>query len=207
MGYSLPVNEARLRRVGRYLIVAAIVGVLAVQYVRAIGPSAIDQRAAACHALDPTPFSSALAKLPSPAPALSLRTLDGAEVTLAGLRGRAVLVNFWLPSCEPCEREMPSMETLATTLAPEGVSVLAVAEAPADAVRAFFPHGTPLQVLLDRRAPGQGAGEIAHRFGTEKYPESYLIDRRGVVRYYFVNQRDWASAQALACVRSILEEN
>jgi cytochrome c biogenesis protein CcmG, thiol:disulfide interchange protein DsbE len=200
------VTEARIRRTARYLIVALSVGVLMVQYVRAIGPAAGDQRPSPCQELEPTPFSAALGKLPAAAPGFALADLAGASVPLESLRGQVVLLNFWQPSCKPCVAEMPAMEELQARLGPDGLTVLAVAEAGGDAVRAFFPRGTGMTVLLDERGGGRGVGSAAHRYGTDRFPESYLIDRRGVVRYYFVNQRDWAAPAALDCVRSILEE-
>ena len=66
-----------------------------------------------------------------------------------------------------------------------------------DAIRGFFPSGTPLTVLLDptREVPG--------RFGTSKFPESFLIDPSGRVRHAFINQRDWSIPEAAACIEDV----
>ena len=48
-------------------------------------------------------------------------------------------------------------------------------------------------------------GPIGHAYGVEKVPESFLIDRDGIVRYYLVNKRDWNNAAARTCLRSVLD--
>ena len=57
----------------------------------------------------------------SPAPGFELdRSGDGAPISLADLRGRVVLINFWATWCKPCEDEIPAMERLYRQLQPKG---------------------------------------------------------------------------------------
>jgi thiol-disulfide isomerase/thioredoxin len=90
--------------------------------------------------------------LPDVAPPLALTALDGAEVDLAKLRGRTVVVNFWATWCPPCRMELPTLTSFAAAH-PE-VSVLYVAaDGTPDALRAFadahgMPHGSVL--IADR---------------------------------------------------------
>ena len=75
------------------------------------------------------------------------------------------------------------------------------------AVRAFFREGTNLSVVLD--PTGKKAGEVgaaARGWGTEKLPETYLIDKQGDIRYYFMNKRDWRSPSAIRCLRALADE-
>jgi thiol-disulfide isomerase/thioredoxin len=69
-----------------------------------------------------------------------------------------------------------------------------------------MPAGTPYQVYLDPPAGGGNIGTVASRWGTEAVPESFLIDRDGMVRYYFVNKRDWRSAVAQTCLKAVIAE-
>ncbi|MGH7536174.1 MAG: TlpA disulfide reductase family protein, partial [Gemmatimonadales bacterium] len=60
------------------------------------------------------------------APEFALATADGKKVTLAGLRGQVVLLNFWATWCPPCREEMPSMERLHQEFREQGLAVLAL---------------------------------------------------------------------------------
>lgn len=197
------------RKLIGYAIVAILVAIMAVQYVRAVGPATEQERRSACVALRPTPFNSALGKLPTPAPALAAQDYTGKMVDLGAYRGRVTLVSFWAPWCPPCVEELPALERLQGRLGGEPFTVLALASMPAwPKVRDFFPKGTNLTVLLD--PPPGGAegtsGALAARFGTDQLPEAYLIDKQGNIRYYFVNKRDWDSQAAMQCMRSLIEE-
>lgn len=56
-----------------------------------------------------------------------------------------------------------------------------------------------MRVLID---PSR---KIPRSYGTEKFPESYLIDQHGVVRFRFINKRNWASPVAQSCIQSVLK--
>ncbi len=99
------------------------------------------------------------------------------------------------------------MERLQGAISSDDFAILALSSDPTwEPVRRFFPSGTSMTVLLDPPAEGENLGKIARSFGTERWPDSYLIDREGRVRYYFVNRRDWDSPSALACVGALLRE-
>jgi thiol-disulfide isomerase/thioredoxin len=109
-------------------------------------------------------------------------------------------VNFWATWCKTCVVEMPSMEKLALKMRNKNFRLVAVSvDDTWQDVRSFFPRGTQLQVLLD---PSR---DIPKKFGTEKFPESFLIDRDGNVRYYVISDRDWSRPEVGACIESLLE--
>ena len=123
----------------------------------------------------------------SRAPEFSLPSLDGGAVSLAGLRGRVVLVNFWATWCEPCKEEMPAMERLYQAWREGGFELLAISvgEAP-EPVREFRDAlGLSFPVLLDADK------SVSRRYQTFRFPESYLIDRDGVVVERYVGPRQW----------------
>ena len=71
---------------------------------------------------------------------------------------------------------------------------------------AGLPRGTPFQVLLDRPAgKDDHIGQIAAAWGITAVPESALIDRKGNLRAYFANKRDWSSPVAETCLRSVID--
>lgn len=70
------------------------------------------------------PLAAQPAPALSQAPALGLRDLNGATQSLAALRGRIVVVNFWATWCVPCKEEMPLLSGVAADYAPRGVTVI-----------------------------------------------------------------------------------
>jgi peroxiredoxin len=196
-------------RLKKRLLTGAAVAVtllLAVQYLRLLRPAQAREIQAACRYLDPSP-SEALGQLPGPEIDFSLKDHAGNPVKLSDLRGKVVLLNFWASWCVTCEAEKGSMEALQRKFDREELLVLKVAsDSDWDKVRARFPNGTPLTVLLDPPAEEGDTGTIARKYGVKKVPETFLIDRRGTVRHYFVNKRDWSTSAVETCLRSVLDE-
>ena len=117
------------------------------------------------------------------APEFSLPSLKGPEVSLASYKGKVVLVDFWAQWCEPCKRELPQLEQLARQYAARGVVILAVNidKQRENAERMAKQLGiATVDVLLDP------AGSVAGQFDPPKMPTSYVVDKRGIVR--FVNE-------------------
>jgi peroxiredoxin len=195
------------RKVAGYFIVATLLGILVVQYVRALPASVQDDRTASCRALNPMPFNPKLGKLPAKAPDFKAQDHTGQMASLAAYRGKVVFLNFWQTACPPCKDEMPAMEALERHIGREDFVVLALSSDPTwEPVRSFFPHGTEMTVLLDPPVEDENLGSIAKSYGTERWPDTYLIDREGNVRYYYVNKRRWDSENAVACINALLHE-
>ena len=64
----------------------------------------------------------------------------------------------------------------------------------------------PFKVFLDPPEGDGNIGKIAASWGIKAVPESALIDRKGNIRAYFVNKRDWESPVAETCLRSVIDE-
>lgn len=185
---------------------AAATLLLAVEYLRILKPAQAREIQAACRGLMPSP-SRALGKLPGPAPDFTAQDHTGKQVKLSDFRGRVVLLNFWASWCTTCEAEKPSMEELQREFDRDDLVVLKVAsDSDWNKVKERFPSGTPLTVLVDPPKEEGETGPIARRYGVSKVPESFLIDRDGIVRHYFVNKRDWSSGVVATCLRSVLDE-
>ena len=108
-----------------------------------------------------------------------------------------MLVSFWATWCPPCVEEMPSLEDLARRLGDKATVLTVSVDESWDAIRGFFPRGTPLTVLLD---PSR---QVPARWGTSQFPESFLVDPTGHVRYAFINQRNWSIPEATACIEDV----
>ena len=68
------------------------------------------------------------------------------------------------------------------------------------------PGGVPYRVVLDKDSEYGSVGPIGQSWGIKAVPESFLIDRLGRIRYYFVNKRDWNASIAHTCLQSVIDE-
>ena len=111
-------------------------------------------------------------------------------VTLTQLRGKPVLLNFWATWCPPCVEEMPSLVELQRKLG-DKVIILAVSEdADQNAVNQFVrDHNVELLTVRDSK---QSANAL---YGTFKFPETYVIDKDGVIRRKFIGATDWTNPE------------
>ena len=76
-----------------------------------------------------------------------------------------------------------------------------------DAYRKALPGGVPFKVFLDPPEGDDTIGKVATSWGIKAVPETALIDRKGNIRAYFVNKRDWESPVAQTCLRSVIDED
>ncbi|MGC9157616.1 MAG: TlpA family protein disulfide reductase [Terracidiphilus sp.] len=129
-----------------------------------------------------------LSLLEKPAPAFTLEDLSGRKVSLAGYRGKALLLNFWATWCGACKIETPWLIELRNQYAPQGFEVLGIsvddldpgnAEILADQKReiAHFVEQMhmPYPVLIDGNSISQPYG------GLDELPTSFFVNREGVV--------------------------
>jgi thiol-disulfide isomerase/thioredoxin len=117
-------------------------------------------------------------------------------------RGHVTLVNIWATWCGPCKDEMPSMQRLYDSLGPRGFRIAAVSvdEAGPEVVRAFARDlGLTFDILHDR------SGAIQQVYQTTGVPESFLLDRDGVIMKRVIGAHDWASPVNVALVARLLE--
>ncbi len=116
---------------------------------------------------------------------------DERKVTLSELRGQVVVLNFWATWCPPCIEETPSLVVMQQRMKAKGVTVVAVSvDVDESAYRRFLKdHGVNLLTVRD---PDQKSSGL---YGTFKFPETYVIDRNGVVRRKFIGAVDWTEPE------------
>jgi cytochrome c biogenesis protein CcmG, thiol:disulfide interchange protein DsbE len=122
----------------------------------------------------------------SNAPDFTLQDADR-KITLSQFRGQVVVLNFWGTFCAPCVEEMPSLVEMQRRMKSRGVEVLAISiDEDERAYREFLKeHNVNLLTVRDPRQM------IAGTYGTFKFPETYVIDRNGVMRRKFIGAVDW----------------
>jgi peroxiredoxin len=163
-----------------YLVLVALIGLV---------PWGVGPRAA-----DPT-------VAPQAAPDFRLASLTGGEISLAGLRGRLVLLNFWATWCEPCRREMPGLEALWRRYRDRGLTVLAINEDNDGGARAAHfvaRHELTYPVLLDRD------GVVGRSYRARALPMSYLVGADGNMLAAVAGARDWDAGAAGALIEQHL---
>lgn len=201
-------SPALQRQFVAMVIVGAASLLIAIQYARLIKPAAAREIEAACKGLRPAEDNPVFGALPS-TQAVDLTAYNhlNQPVALSSFRGKVVFLNFWATWCNVCKSEKPGLEEMAAELESDDFVVLTLASNPSWAdIQQYYPKGSPLKVLLDPPAGEDNLGVIAKSFGITAVPESFIIDRQGRIRYYFINKRDWHSGVALTCLRAVADE-
>lgn len=139
----------------------------------------------------------------STAPAFTAKDVhSGATRTLADYRGQVVLLNIWATWCEPCKVEMPSMEELYRAYGPRGVHIVAVSiddVVGEDSIRAYAKQlGLTFEILHD---PSHA---IERAYQATGYPESFVIDRGGIIRRKWISATDWNAPASRALFDELL---
>ncbi|PYV55867.1 MAG: TlpA family protein disulfide reductase [Acidobacteria bacterium] len=123
------------------------------------------------------------------------------SVTLSQLRGKIVVLNFWATWCPPCIEEMPSLVQMQKKMQDKGITVLAVSvdDDPNDYHKFLKDHSIDLLTVREsgQRTPTGVIAPVSSRYGTIKVPETYIIDRGGVIRRKFIGPVDWNQTEVV----------
>jgi len=124
------------------------------------------------------------------APDFTLQDSDH-KVALSDYRGQVVVLNIWASWCPPCVEETPAMIAMQQRLKAKGVTIVGVSiDEDNDAYHRFLKeHGVNFVTVRD---PDR---KTANLYGTFAWPETYIIDRKGVIRRKFIGAADWTSPE------------
>jgi len=129
-------------------------------------------------------------------------TVDSRTISLASLRGKVVLLNFWASWCSECRSEMPMFEQLHREFAAQGLSVIGInAREGTEVIRGYAKElRLTFSLVLDPR------GEINAAYGVIGLPATFLIGRDGRPVARAVGPRDWTSPPAKAIIQALLSD-
>jgi cytochrome c biogenesis protein CcmG/thiol:disulfide interchange protein DsbE len=144
--------------------------------------------------------------LGNPAPGFTVKLLarGGARLSLDDLRGQVALVDFWGTYCAPCKEAMPKLQALSAKYSSAGLRVIGISEdepEDKDKIMGFAAsRGAKFAIAWDEDR------SIAQQYKPDTMPSSYIIDRRGVVRYVHVGFRSGDEAKIEKEVQGLLAQ-
>lgn len=138
-----------------------------------------------------------------PAPDIVVTALNGESLRLSHLKGKVVLLNFWATWCPPCREEIPSMMKLNRAMAGKPFQMVAVSldEGGKPAIEAFFrSSGYQLPAYTDTD------GRAATLYGVSGVPESFVIDKSGVVAKKVIGPLAWDAPDTIAFLEDLMKK-
>lgn len=129
--------------------------------------------------------------------------INGKEVSLADHKGKVVLLNVWATWCPPCRQEMPSMQRLYEKFKGESFEILAVSidSAGREAVAPFMREmNLTFPALLDPRET------IMSLYGITGVPESFIIDKDGILVKKIIGPINWASSEVFLFFKDLIHQ-
>ncbi len=136
--------------------------------------------------------------------ALPVVTPAGQKVDLSKLQGQIVIVHFWATWCPPCVEELPTLDRFwQQEKGKRGLSLYVVSVDDSWKAIQEFRAKTPFDLPLFRD-PG---GETARRFGTTKFPETYIANRNGRILYHLSEPIDWDDASVRTAIDNLLAKS
>lgn len=127
---------------------------------------------------------------------------DKQQRELKQFRGNVVYLDFWASWCGPCAQSFPFMNTLHHELRGKGLQVVGVNldEEPGDAASFLASRPAHFNIVADAEQ------RCAHDFGVQAMPSSYVIDRKGTVRFVHLGFRTGESGELRDVVQKLLAE-
>ena len=137
------------------------------------------------------------------APDFTLHDLAGRSVSLEELSGKVVILHFWATWCPPCLTELPALLRYYEKLNPDKFVLLAICvdNSGPESVGAFLKSwGLEMSAYLDK------GGRLARRYGTFRYPETYIVDPEGLVQKKIIGAGDWNSQNGVQFLQGLVQK-
>jgi|Deesub1362A_J573_1020465.scaffolds.fasta_scaffold00230_42 peroxiredoxin len=141
-----------------------------------------------------------VAAVGKPAPDFELRDSTGRLWRLSDLRGKVVFINFWATWCTTCKAEMPYKERLYKKMQGRPFQMLGILfrDNPHNLVQYFKEHKVSPPTLI---SPDN---KVARLYGITGVPETFIVDKNGIIREKIVGPREWDSPESIALIEKWL---
>lgn len=141
-----------------------------------------------------------IAAVGKPAPVFEYYDSNGKTWNLSDLRGKVVFINFWATWCVTCKAEMPSKEALFKKMQGKPFQMLGMLfrDDPANLPRFFRRQKVSFPTLISPE------NEAAKLYGITGVPETFIIDKEGIVRGKIVGPGNWDSPEGIALIEKWL---
>lgn len=136
------------------------------------------------------------------APAFSLKSLNGEQVSLSSFKGKPVLITFWATWCVSCKEELPVLEKFSVGKRDQlAILLITIDGERKGAVQKIVSQNKitlPVLLLLKEK--------VMDQYGVRGWvPLTFLVDQEGVLVGKIVGQRDWCTPEAWSCLRELFE--
>ena len=131
---------------------------------------------------------------------LKLNTFDDKLVDISKYKGRVILLNFWASWCRPCVKEIPSLVRLQQQFGQDDFKIVTIniGESKEQIIEFMKKVKMELPIMLD--ADGQAVKD----WGVYAYPSSFVLDRKGVIRYAYRGALEWDSQPIINTIGELL---
>lgn len=136
------------------------------------------------------------------APDFTLVDRKGTSWTLSELKGQVVFINFWATWCPPCREEMPAMQRLLGMMPKDKFKMLAILnrDSPANADLFAEKNNITIPILNDM------GNNIGPMYGLTGLPETFIVDKQGVLREKFIGPAQWDSPEVVRMMMKYINE-
>ena len=141
---------------------------------------------------------------PVTAPPFELQDIDENLHSLTDYRGKVMLLNFWATWCPPCRREMPSMERLHQHMKDDNFIVIAINQM--EDIDHVFAYTGQLDVDPTFTMLFDSDSKVSQAYKVKGLPTTYLIDKKGQIRYRAVGGREFDHPEVEKIIRKLLLE-
>ena len=145
---------------------------------------------------------SPVAGVGKPAPNFDTVDMKGNIWSLSKQKGQVVFVNFWATWCAPCREEMPSMQRLYAKLPKDKFKMVALynRDKPEPVKNFLAKLGITIPILSDE------TNIIGARYGLTGLPETFIIDKQGVIREKYIGPVEWDSPEIVDMLKKYINE-